>query len=181
MKHSKKFWSAMGLIALAGILGFFVIGGSGSTPVDADIPFNAYAPKQPIDYSHKLHAGDLNIDCQYCHTFARRSRSAGIPSVEQCMACHSMIAVDKDPIKTLAKAYDDKQPIEWVKVHDLPDFVYFNHKRHVQHFECQECHGPVETMEVLYRQAPLTMGWCVNCHQDNRDKGASLDCLTCHK
>ena len=184
MKHGYKLWSALGLITLTGLLGFFVIGGPDATKAKKadDLPFNVYAPEQPIDYSHKLHAGDLAIDCQFCHTYARRSRSAGIPSVEQCMACHQLIRADKDPIKVLAKAYDDQKPIEWVKVHDLPDFVFFNHKAHVSAgFECQECHGPVEEMEVLYRHAPMTMGWCVNCHRDNMDKGASLDCLVCHK
>ena len=97
------------------------------------------------------------------------------------MACHSLVAADKDPIKTMTKAYERKDPIEWVKVHDLPDFVFFSHKRHVANFDCQECHGPVETMETVWREAPLTMGWCVNCHQDNLDKGANVDCLTCHK
>lgn len=182
MKHSKKLWSALGLIMLTGLMGFFVIGETAGGKKVKEVPFNAYAPKQPIDYSHKLHAGDLGIDCQFCHTYARRSRSAGIPAVAQCMACHQLVHADKEPIQQIAAAYADNQPIEWVKVHDLPDFVYFNHKRHVKAgFECQECHGPVEEMEVLYRHAPLTMGWCVNCHQDNRDKGASLDCLTCHK
>jgi hypothetical protein len=181
MKHSKNFWSALGLILLSGLLGLIVIGSSGGSKTK-EVPFNAYGPKQPIDYSHKLHAGDLKIDCKFCHTYARRSRTAGIPALAQCMACHQLIHPTRDSIKTLARAYEDKNPIEWVKVHDLPDFVYFNHKRHISAgFECQECHGPVEEMEVLYRHAPLTMGWCVSCHKDNIDKGASIDCLTCHK
>jgi hypothetical protein len=181
MKH--KILVVSSLLALTGLLGFLAFG-SGPTvklKVSADAPLNAYAPTQPIPYSHKLHAGDLQMDCNYCHTYARRSRAAGIPAQEQCMACHTLIATDKDPIKQMAKAFEKKEPIEWVKVHDLPDFVFFSHKRHVANFECQECHGAVEEMEVVYRQAPLTMGWCVNCHKDNRDKGASLDCLTCHK
>ena len=183
MKQSKKLLSALFVLGLTGLLGFFVIGGSGAEDTAPLVtPRNAYAPKQPIDYSHKLHAGELGIECQFCHTYARRSRSAGIPAVEQCMACHSVIAAGKEPIKKIAAAYEKKQPIEWVKVHDLPDFVYFSHKRHVKAgFECQDCHGPIEEMEVVYREAPLTMGWCVNCHQENLDKGASVDCWTCHK
>ena len=173
----------MSLLTLTGILGFLALGTPGDAPkAPIDVPFNSYAPEQPIPYSHKLHAGDLQIECQFCHTYARRSRSAGIPAMEQCMTCHVMIGTDKDPIKQMTAAYEKKQAIEWVKVHDLPDFVYFNHKPHVQAgFECQECHGEVQEMEVVYRAAPMTMGWCVNCHQDNIDKGASLDCLTCHK
>lgn len=184
MKHKRQILVVLSLMAITGTLGFFVFGsGDGTAAANApqDIPFNAYAPKQPIDYSHKLHAGDLQIDCNFCHTYARRSRAAGIPAMEQCMACHSLIATDRDPIQLMTKKYERKEPIEWVKVHDLPDFVYFSHKRHVKHFECQECHGPIEEMEVVYRHAPLKMGWCVDCHQEHRDKGASLDCLTCHK
>ncbi len=181
MKH--KILVVSSLLALTGMMGFMVFGAGegGAASIPTEKPLNAYAPTQPIPYSHKLHAGDLQIDCKFCHTYARRSRAAGIPALEQCMACHQLISTTKENIQKLTKAYERKDPIEWVKVHDLPDFVFFSHKRHVQHFQCQECHGPVETMEVVYRQAPLTMGWCVNCHKENRDKGASLDCLTCHK
>ena len=183
MKHSKKILSVLSLIIAVGLISAYVTGAAEKTESKAgNIPVGAYAPKQPIDYSHKLHAGELQIECAFCHTYARRSRAAGIPAVEQCMACHMVIAADRDPIKKIAAAYDKKQPIEWVKVHDIPDFVYFSHKRHVKAgFECQECHGEVQEMDVVYREAPLTMGWCVNCHQDNLDKGASVDCLTCHK
>jgi hypothetical protein len=185
MKSTKQAVFAIAALAAVGLLGFVVFGQSDATPdpgPSADVPFGAYAPEQPIDYSHKLHAGDLQIPCQFCHTYARRSKSAGIPSLEQCMACHNVIAPTKERIQQITKAYDSQEPIEWVKVHDLPDFVYFSHKQHVAAgFECQECHGPVEEMEVLYRHAPLTMGWCVECHRDNMDKGAQVDCLICHK
>jgi len=182
MRKNRKLIIVVGILALLGAIGFMVTGAQSAQPVGADAPLNAYAPKQPIDYSHKLHAGQLQIECDFCHTYARRSRSAGIPAGEQCMACHLYIASQNDPIKIIAEAYEDKEAIEWIKVHDLPDYVYFSHKRHVSAgFACQECHGPIEEMEVVYRQAPMTMGWCVNCHQDNLDKGAQLDCLTCHK
>ena len=183
MKYGKKMFSAaFALIALSA-LGFWVFGQTpAAAPIKANIPFGKYAPEQPINYSHKLHAGDLQIDCKFCHTYARRSRTAGIPALAQCMACHQIIAGDRPNIQELAKAYNSQTPIEWVKVHDLPDFVYFSHKRHISAgFECQTCHGQVQEMEVLYREAPLTMGWCVNCHRENLDKGASVDCLTCHK
>lgn len=182
MKHNRKLLGVLSILVVAGLLGFAVNGGAGDpVPAEADAPFNSYTPEQPIPYSHKLHAGELEIDCQFCHTYARRSRAAGIPATEQCMACHSLIAADKDPIKAMTKAYERKDAINWVKVHDLPDFVFFSHKRHVQHFECQDCHGQVQTMEVVHREASLTMGWCLNCHQDNLDKGASVDCMVCHK
>jgi len=181
MRNKKKLLSSMCLLVVGGLV-FAVVGNPTPTLNPVDVPFNKYAPEQPIPYSHLLHAGHLQIECKYCHTYARRSTSAGIPAVEQCMACHQVISPTKEPIAQIVQAWEDKEPIEWVKVHDLPDFVYFSHKRHVQAgFECQECHGPVEQMEVLYREAPLTMGWCVSCHQDNLDKGAQLDCWTCHK
>lgn len=183
MKYGKKMISVFATLFVLGALGFWVFGQEAQPqPIKANIPIGKYAPKQPIDYSHRLHAGELQIDCQFCHTYARRSRSAGIPPLAQCMACHQVVAAGKPNIQKIAEAYNSKKPIEWVKVHDLPDFVYFSHKRHVSAgFECQTCHGPVEEMEVLYREAPLTMGWCVNCHRENLDKEAPVDCLACHK
>jgi len=182
MRDKKKLLSLMCFLVLIGLLGFVAIG-SPDKVMPATVPFNAYAPEQPIPYSHKLHAGDMGIECQFCHTYARRSPTAGIPAVEQCMSCHTNILPGSEQIAKIAAAYEKKEPIEWVKVHDLPDFVHFSHKRHVAggKITCQECHGPVETMEVVYREAELTMGWCVNCHQQNIDKGAALDCWTCHK
>ncbi|HEY8402529.1 MAG TPA: c-type cytochrome [Cytophagaceae bacterium] len=131
-----------------------------------------YAPVQPIPFSHKLHAGDNNIDCNYCHTGAARGKQAGIPSLNICMNCHS--AVTKGPkfgeeaIAQVVKAYEENRPIQWVRVHNLPDLSYFNHSQHVTvgGIECQTCHGQIDTMEVVRQHAPLTMGWCVNCHRE---------------
>jgi len=176
-------WTLGGGTLLIGLIaaGVFLAAGSSSEPV-TEIPFGKYAPEQPIPYSHKQHAGDYLMDCSFCHTYARRTKNAGIPALEQCMMCHITIAADKDSIKTMAASYAKDEPIRWIKVHALPDFVNFNHKRHVKaDFKCQECHGPVETMEVVYREAPLTMGWCLECHKDNLDKNASVDCWACHK
>lgn len=137
-----------------------------------------YQPKQPIPFSHVLHAGKRGIDCQYCHSAARRSPTAGIPPSNTCMGCHKFVRTDKEPIKYLTKKYEKNEPIEWVKVHDLPDHVRFSHMPHVNSgLSCQECHGPVETMEEVYQYAPLQMGWCIGCH---KEKNARTDCLTCH-
>lgn len=153
-----------------------------------------YEPIQPIHFSHKIHAGDNGIDCKYCHSSARVSKTSGIPSLNVCMNCHKNINEfqgDKDStyvdhskefysgeIKKLydavgwdaaAQKYTGKQkPVKWVRVHNLPDFVYFNHSQHVSvaGVECQTCHGPVETMEVMRQHSPLTMGWCINCHRE---------------
>ena len=143
--------------------------------------FPGTTPVQPIDFSHKVHAGDFQIPCMYCHTQARRSISAGVPSVNKCMGCHSQVATDRPLIQEVTRYFNDLEPIPWIKVHDLPDFVYFPHKRHVAAgVECQTCHGPVETMVRVTRMAPTKMGQCVNCHKENNVENG-LDCLTCHK
>jgi len=156
-----------------------------------------YMPIQPIHYSHKIHAGENQIECQYCHSSARISKHSGIPSLNVCMNCHENIAdyngeedlekgYTKDfytnEIKKLYKAVGwdeetqsytgDTEPVKWVRIHNLPDFVYFNHAQHVSvaGIDCQKCHGPVEEMEILYRYSPLTMGWCINCHRDSNIK-----------
>ncbi|MGH2665899.1 c-type cytochrome [Flavobacterium sp.] len=152
-----------------------------------------YAPIQPIHYSHKIHAGDNGIECKYCHSSARVSKNAGIPSLNVCMNCHKNISEfqgDKDSTyvdytkeyytaeiqklydavgwdKTTQKYTGKQKPVKWVRIHNLPDFVYFNHSQHVTvaGVECQTCHGPVQTFEVMKQFSPLTMGWCVNCHR----------------
>lgn len=152
-----------------------------------------YMPIQPIHYSHKIHAGDNQIECKYCHSSARVSKHSGIPSLNVCMNCHMNIAeyngeedLEKgytkefytNEIKKLYKAvgWDENtqsytgetQPVKWVRIHNLPDFVYFNHAQHVSvaGVECQKCHGPVEEMEIMYQHSSLTMGWCINCHRE---------------
>jgi hypothetical protein len=138
-------------------------------------------PEQPINFSHKIHAGDFEIPCMYCHTQARRSISAGVPSVNKCVGCHNEVATDRPQIRKVINYFENKEPIPWIKVHDLPDFVYFPHKRHVQaDVECQTCHGPVETMEKVTRMAPVKMGECLACHKENEVEHG-LDCWTCHK
>ncbi len=146
--------------------------------------FQGYEPEQPIKFSHELHAGTNGIDCNYCHNSASYSKSAGIPSPNLCMNCHTYIqegpqygkeeiskiytALDFDPV---TKTYGPNQkPIKWVKVHNLPDHVYFNHSQHVTvgKIACQKCHGPVETYTVGKQYAELTMGWCINCHRETK-------------
>ncbi|SFI49332.1 quinol:cytochrome c oxidoreductase pentaheme cytochrome subunit [Olleya namhaensis] len=152
-----------------------------------------YQPVQPIHYSHRIHAGDNGIDCKYCHSSARVSKHSGIPSLNVCMNCHKSIyevapktqaeglaeyGVDYNAeIKELYKAvgWDDAEqkytgkssPVKWIQIHKLPDFAYFNHSQHVVvgGIECQTCHGPIEEMEIVSQHAPLTMGWCINCHR----------------
>ncbi|MFK7873551.1 MAG: cytochrome c3 family protein [Oligoflexales bacterium] len=154
-----------------------------------------YHPDQPLPFDHSLHAGKMKIDCEYCHSAARRSISAGIPPMNTCMGCHRFAATDKPAIKQLTKMYENNQAIEWTKVHDLPDFVRFSHEVHVHAkgpdgkdlINCQTCHGPVETMTTAEQVAPLQMGWCLECHnQEWPDDGsgrktyAPVSCNTCH-
>lgn len=152
-----------------------------------------YAPDQPINYSHALHAGKMGIDCQYCHSTASKSRHASIPSANTCMNCHKATQMrDKyngevsPELKKLYAAvgfnpetssYDpgmEKKPIKWVRIHNLPDFAYFNHAQHVSvgKVECQTCHGPIQEMEKVYQFSTLQMGWCVNCH---RQRGIDVE------
>jgi mono/diheme cytochrome c family protein len=145
--------------------------------------YTKYQPEQPIAFSHKVHAGENGVDCNYCHTSARKSKHSGIPSANVCMNCHTYInegtitgtteiskiyeAVGFDPdSKTYIEGYE-QQPIKWVRIHNLPDLSYFNHSQHVVagKVECQTCHGPIEEMDVVYQHAELTMGWCIDCHR----------------
>jgi mono/diheme cytochrome c family protein len=130
-----------------------------------------YAPKQPIAFSHKIHAGDLEIDCKYCHTGVMKGKSATIPTVNICMNCHNQIKsgtqTGDNQIGQILAAYNEKRPIEWVRIHNLPDLAYFNHSQHVNvaGVECQTCHGPIQEMEVVRQFSLLTMGWCIDCHR----------------
>jgi mono/diheme cytochrome c family protein len=136
-----------------------------------------YAPTQPIAFSHKLHAGKYQIDCQYCHTGVRKGKSANIPSANICMNCHGEIKRGSPEIQKIYAAIEKNEPIKWVRVHNLQDFVYFNHAQHVQvgQIECQQCHGEVEKMEVVQQRSPLTMGWCIDCHRKTVVKAEGND------
>ena len=125
-----------------------------------------YSPIQPIAFSHKLHAGDNKIPCLYCHYAARTSRHAGIPPASVCMNCHNLVEKQTAEIEKLKESVQEQRPIRWIKVHNLPDFVYFNHSQHVlSGVACQRCHGSVERMERIEQVAPLNMGWCLQCHR----------------
>ncbi len=142
--------------------------------------FMEMAPKQPINFSHKIHAGDNEIPCQQCHIYARRSRVSGVPSVQRCMGCHKTVRIDSPEIKKLHSYWNSEKPIPWIKVHDVPDYVYFTHKRHIKRgLRCQECHGAVETMDIVERQFPIAMSWCLNCHKSKNPPGPA-DCWECH-
>ena len=128
-----------------------------------------YAPAQPIAFSHKLHAGDNKVPCLYCHYGARSSRHAGIPSSSVCMNCHGLLEKQTIEIERFKEAAQlDRPVVEWVKIHNLPDFVYFNHSRHVlSGVTCDNCHGAIDTMPRVQQAKELTMGWCLKCHREH--------------
>lgn len=135
-------------------------------------------PQQPIAFPHTIHAGRLALPCTFCHTQAQSSLAAGAPPLEVCLSCHRTIATGRPAIQTLLRHAEEQRPIEWVRVHALPTFVYFPHKRHVRAgVDCAACHGRVAEMAVIRQVRSLKMGWCVTCHQA---RGAPIDCWTCH-
>ena len=182
-----QFLVLVGVIVLLLSSAYFAYGWMMQIGVD-----QGYEPIQPIHYSHRIHAGDNGIDCKYCHSSARESKHSGIPSLNVCMNCHVNIAEVAETTATpeYSKAFYDKEiqklyeavgwdpatrkyskepkPVKWVRIHNLPDHVYFNHAQHVSAggIECQECHGTVEEMEIMNQHSPLTMGWCINCHRE---------------
>jgi hypothetical protein len=122
---------------------------------------------QPVDYSHQLHAGSLGMDCRYCHANAEVSYFANIPPTETCMTCHHEILTNSPQIQPVLESYANDTPIEWVRVHDVPGFAYFNHSAHLNGgIGCTECHGQVDEMPVVWRENSLTMGWCLDCHRN---------------
>jgi hypothetical protein len=188
---------ALGVVLLA-ILIFLAVSSWSRRPAAAAKP-----SAQPIAFPHNTHVQTYKMDCQYCHTEARRSEYAGIPSVERCIGCHKITAADKPEIKKLAEYAARSEPIPWQRVYKMPEFTYFPHKSHVRAgVTCQTCHGPVETMTTVgantgprlvndllnvagFRTAPppLSMGWCIDCHREQnatRAAKAPLDCVTCH-
>jgi cytochrome c2 len=150
--------------------------------------YTGYKPEQPIAFSHKIHAGQNGINCVYCHTSAEKGKTAGIPSLNVCMNCHTYVSEGPSGTEEIAKIYaaldynpdtkeygDNPTPVQWVRVHNLPDLSYFNHSQHVVvgKIECQECHGEVEEMGVAEQHSPLTMGWCIECHRTTSVKVAN--------
>jgi len=135
-----------------------------------------YEPRQPIAFSHRIHAGDNKISCLYCHSSAEKSRVAGLPAASTCMNCHQKVIPDSPEVRKVALALKTGKPIEWVRVHRLPALASFNHSAHVNAgFACSHCHGPVETMERVRQENHLSMGFCVTCHRTWENKPPPVD------
>lgn len=151
---------------------FLVIGGAvvvptlvalGFSPTTTDV---GYAPQQPVPFSHALHAGDLKMDCRYCHSTVETTGYAAIPPTQTCMNCHASIKADSPKLQAVRESFATGKPIRWKKVHDLPDYAYFNHAAHVNKgVGCASCHGQVDQMDVMHQTRPLSMAWCLDCHR----------------
>ncbi|MCC6554890.1 MAG: cytochrome c3 family protein [Polyangiaceae bacterium] len=144
-----------------------------------------YEPVQPIAFSHATHAGEAQMSCQYCHYGAERSRHAGVPSASVCMNCHTQVKKDSPEIAKIKSALDSGTPIQWVRVHRLPDYAFFDHAGHTRAgVACQNCHGPVETMVRVSQVETMSMGFCLDCHRTTAAQDPALqpptDCAACH-
>ncbi len=182
--HFSKFILPSGAIAVLAT----VLGVGWYTQPDRFV--RGYQPQQPIPYSHQLHAGTLRIPCLYCHSGARKSRQAGVPSVEKCMNCHKVTKTDSAAIRQITAIYTSGVPLAWKRIHSLPDHVYFDHRPHVNAgVLCQTCHGEVQTMNVVYQKMSMRMSNCLGCHRAPKDAlpaGSAIakgpeHCFVCHR
>lgn len=136
----------------------------GLSPQTTDV---GYSPRQPLPYSHAMHVGQLGMDCRYCHNTVEYTERAAVPPTQTCMNCHHAIRADSEKVLPVKESYATGMPIEWVRVHDLPDFAYFDHHAHVRrNVGCVSCHQRIDKMEQVYQAEPLSMRWCLNCHRD---------------
>jgi menaquinone reductase, multiheme cytochrome c subunit len=162
--------------ALGGGLYMPVLLGYGLSPQTLNV---GYAPIQPVAYSHLQHAGMLGIDCRYCHTDVDKGPHANIPPTQTCMNCHASIKPDSDLLAPVRQSWETGTPVPWVRVHDLPDYVYFDHSAHVNRgVGCASCHGRVDQMDVVHQVEPLSMAWCLDCHREPEKHLRPLDQIT---
>lgn len=136
----------------------------GFSPATTDV---GYEPAQPVPFSHAQHAGELQIDCRYCHSTVEQTAFAAVPPTQTCMNCHATIKADSPNLQAVRDSYTQGTPLAWKKVHDLPDYTYFNHAVHVNRgVGCVTCHGHVDQMQVVRQDKPLSMAWCLDCHRN---------------
>jgi hypothetical protein len=138
-----------------------------------------YRPRQPVAYSHELHVGTLGLDCRYCHATVERSAVANVPPTQVCMNCHFVIKPDSPLVQPVRESFDQSRPLRWVRVHNLPDYAYFQHAAHVRAgVGCVSCHGRIDRMPVVTQAQPLSMGWCLDCHRDPASSLRPADAVT---
>lgn len=155
------------VLAVAGVLGPAVAAAGVWYYFSPEFTDVGYQPEQPVPYSHQLHAGELQIDCRYCHASVETSPVANVPPTQACMNCHRVLAVDSPALEPIRQSFASGTPMQWVRVHKIGEYAYFDHRAHVQGgVGCVSCHGQVEEMEVVRQVEPLSMGWCLECHRD---------------
>ncbi len=165
---------ALGAIG-AGVYVFLIIN-FGFSPRATD---RNYQPVQPVPFSHRLHSGELGMDCRYCHNSVERQMHSPIPPTETCIGCHNKIHTQSVKLQVVRDSWENDTPIPWARVHDLPDYSYFNHSAHVlKGVGCASCHGRVDQMEVVYQYSSLSMGWCLQCHRNPEPNLRPLDKIT---
>lgn len=163
---------AIGTMLIAPVYVAFVLS-YGLSPVTNNI---GYMPNQPIPFSHKVHAGELGLDCRYCHNTVEHAAKAAIPPTQTCMTCHAQVQTQSELLRPLWDSYSEGTAIQWQRVHDLPDYVYFNHSAHVERgVGCASCHGRIDQMDVVFQAESLSMGWCLACHRDPEPSIRPLD------
>ncbi len=163
-RWSNTLVAALGLTAMVAPLYIVFVVAYGFSPVTTDV---GYQPVQPVPFSHEIHAGRLGMDCRYCHNTVEYAAKAAIPPTQTCFNCHTQIHKDSPKLAPLWDSYETGKPVEWIRVHDLPDYAYFNHSAHVSRgVSCVECHGRIDKMETVYQHETLSMGWCLDCHRD---------------
>lgn len=138
-----------------------------------------YQPRQPVPYSHKLHVGELGMDCRYCHVAVDKGPHASVPPTQVCMNCHSMVATDKPSLEPVRDSWESGLSVPWVKIHKIPDYAFFDHSRHVsRNVGCESCHGRIDQMVVVGQEHPLSMGWCLECHRNPEEHLRPLEEIT---
>lgn len=160
---SNRLRTLLPLLVVGGVTYVTILLAYGASPLTTDV---GYAPEQPVPFSHALHNGQMGIDCRYCHTAVENAAHSNVPTTETCMNCHTRIKTKSPLLQPVRDSWATGMPVEWVRVHDLPDFVYFNHSAHVSRgVGCQSCHGQVNNMERIQQVSRLSMGWCLDCHR----------------
>lgn len=176
MNKERKWFAIPGFLTLATVAALLsAYAGASST--------QGNSPVQPVKFPHPMHVQTLKMNCVYCHFSANKSPDPGLPAMSTCMGCHTVVGTTKPGGQQLAAFWNKKEPVPWVRIHKLPEYVHFPHMRHVNAgVSCQTCHGNVQNMAQVSQQASLNMGWCVNCHvgRSNPPFKARYDCATCH-
>ena len=176
MTKQRKWFAIPGFLTLAAAAAMLsAYAGASST--------QGNSPVQPVKFPHPMHVQTLKMNCVYCHFSATKSPDPGLPAMGTCMGCHTVVGTAKPGVQALTAFYNKKEPVPWIRIHKLPEYVHFPHMRHVNAgVTCQTCHGNVQNMAQVSQQNTLNMGWCVNCHvgRSNPPFKARYDCATCH-